>query len=106
MEQFADKVVIVTGAGSGIGHAIATGFAAGGARVAFVGRRLEKLEEAVAGLPGERVGCYPCDVSDREAASGVVQQVEDRFGPVDILVNNAGINTNPRSIAEVDPADR
>jgi NADP-dependent 3-hydroxy acid dehydrogenase YdfG len=105
MHKFEDKVVLVTGAGSGIGRAIAAGFVEQGGRVAFVARRLDKLEEAAAGLPQERVLCCPCDVSERESVNAVVKQVEERFGAVDILVNNAGTNSNPRAIAAVDPAD-
>ncbi len=105
MEKFAGKVVVVTGAGTGIGRAIAAGFVERGGRVAFVGRRLDKLEEAASGLPGERVMCLPCDVSERESVDAIVAQVEERFGTTDILVNNAGTNSNPRALAEVDPRD-
>jgi len=105
MDQFKDKVVIVTGAGTGIGRAVAVDFAKAGARVAFVGRRLEKLETAAAGLPEAQVSLCPCDVADRAAVNEMAAQIVDRFGPVNILVNNAGINTNPRSVGEVDPAD-
>jgi len=105
MDRFTDAVVIVTGAGTGIGQAVAADFVKAGARVAFVGRRLEKLQAAAANLPSEGVLCLSCDVSDRPAVMALVQQVIDKFGPVEVLVNNAGINTNPRSVAEVDPAD-
>ena len=105
MDRFAHRTVIVTGAGTGMGRAIARAFVEQGARVAFIGRRLEKLEEAVSGLPAERFLLAGCDVSDRAAVNATAEQVEERFGTVRILVNNAGINTNPRSVAEVDPED-
>ena len=105
MGRFEDQVVMVTGAGTGIGRAIATGFVEEGARVAFVGRRAEKLKQATVGLPAKQVLRCPCDVAERAVVDAVVQQVEEFFDPVDVLVNNAGINTNPRSVAEVDPAD-
>jgi NADP-dependent 3-hydroxy acid dehydrogenase YdfG len=105
MSRFTDKTVIVTGAGTGIGRAVAVDFVKEGARVAFVGRRLEKLKEAAAGLPETQAACYACDVADRAAVNAIARQVVDQFGPVDILVNNAGTNTNPRSVAEVDPDD-
>ena len=57
MRQFVDKVVVVTGAGTGIGAAIARGFADAGARVAFVGRRPEPLAAAAAGLDADRISC-------------------------------------------------
>ncbi len=105
MRQFADKVVVITGAGTGIGAAIARGFADAGARVAFVGRRPEPLAAAAAGLNTERILLYSCDVSDRDAVSDLIATVEATWGAVDVLINNAGINTNPRSVGEVAPED-
>lgn len=105
MSQFRNKTVIVTGAGTGIGRAIVHDFVQAGARVALMGRRIEKLEEAAAGLPQAQVLFLSCDVANREAVNRAVQEVITRFGPVDIVVNNAGTNTNPRSVAEVDPND-
>ena len=103
MRQLVDKVVVVTGAGTGIGAAIARGFAAAGARVAFVGRRSEPLAAAAAGLAAERVLLHSCDVSDRGAVEALAAAVEAEWGAVDVLVNNAGINTNPRSVGQVAP---
>ncbi len=104
MANFQDAAVVVTGAGTGIGRAIAAGFSDAGARVALVGRRLEKLEEAAVGLPTERAQCYPCDVADRAAVDKMAAQVAAQWGAPDIVVNNAGINTNPRAVGDVDPA--
>lgn len=103
MRQLVDKVVVVTGAGTGIGAAIARGFAEAGARVAFVGRRPEPLAAAAAGLNAERVLLHSGDVSDRGAVETLASAIEAEWGAVDVLVNNAGINTNPRSVGEVAP---
>jgi len=105
VSQFSNKTVIVTGAGTGIGRAIVNDFVQTGARVALMGRRIEKLKEAAVGLPQAQVLFLSCDVADREAVNRAVQEVITRFGPVDIVVNNAGANTNPRSVAEVNPDD-
>ena len=105
MPKFNDKVVIVTGAGTGIGRAIARDFVNEGARVAWVGRRREKLAAAAEGLPESQVMLCPCDVGDRAAVNTMAAQVADRWGPMNILVNNAGTNISPRTVGEVDPAD-
>ena len=105
MSAFVDKVVVVTGAGTGIGEAVAPEFVDAGARVVFVGRRTEKLVVAAAGLDAERVMLRSCDVADREAVDALAAEVAAEWGTVDILVNNAGTNSNPRAVGEVDPQD-
>lgn len=105
MSQFTDKVVIVTGAGTGIGQQVARDFVNAGAKVAFIGRRIEKLQEAAKDLPDTMVMLCSCDVSDRDAVNSTAESIISAWGPVDILVNNAGINTNPRSVGEVAPSD-
>ncbi|NKB67149.1 MAG: SDR family NAD(P)-dependent oxidoreductase [Candidatus Latescibacteria bacterium] len=104
MVQFADRVVVVTGAGTGIGQATAVAFSRAGAAVVLVGRRPEKLAETARDLPAERTLLETCDVADRTAVNALATRVEQHFGAAAILVNNAGVNTNPRSVAQVDPA--
>ena len=103
MGSLQGKVAIVTGAGTGIGRGMVEAFIEEGASVALVGRREEKLREVAEGLPEDRIMCCPCDVADREAVNAMTESVLGRFGDIEILVNNAGINSNPRSVAEVDP---
>ena len=76
------KVVLITGAASGIGRAIAVRFAQEGAKVAATDQNLD-------GLPGDAT--WALDVSDRDAITGVVGEVASRLGPIDVLVNNAGV---------------
>src|SRR4051794_32912341 len=83
---------IVTGAGSGIGRCTAHELAALGARVALVGRRIEKLE-AVAREIAEAGGtarCYAADIREEERVREVVAAALADFGRLDFLVNNAG----------------
>lgn len=84
-------VAIVTGGSRGIGLAIATAFAEGGARVAVVARNAERAAEAVESLPGEGHASFSCDVADSGRVSETAAAVEEALGPVGILVNNAGI---------------
>ena len=105
MSLLEGRVAVVTGAGSGIGEGIARAFANEGACVALVGRGGEKLQQAASNLPPERILCYPCDVSEREAVEAMGVEVAGRFGPVDLLVNNAGVNSVRRSVSDVDPSD-
>ncbi len=94
------KGAIVTGAGSGIGEAVALRFAQEGAEVVTIGRTPEKLERARdgAGDAARRIHPYPMDVSDPEAADGMVAWALGRIPQVDILVNNAGTNVPRRGL--------
>jgi 3-oxoacyl-[acyl-carrier protein] reductase len=89
----AARVALVTGAGSGIGRAVAEGLAAAGVAVALLGRtraRLEGSAEAVS-VGGGRASVVPADVTDLGAVRAAVVDVEHELGPVDLLVNNAGV---------------
>ena len=84
--------VIVTGANRGIGRGLARDLAAGGWPVAFVGRSLDKLEEAAADLPdGAEARCYAADVADWSAVQEAVEAIQADLGSIHGLVNNAGI---------------
>jgi meso-butanediol dehydrogenase/(S,S)-butanediol dehydrogenase/diacetyl reductase len=89
-ERFRDKIVVVTGAGSGIGAATANRFHAEGAAVVLNGRRESKLIEVGAALNSDRYMVRPGDVSIMEDVEHLVVDVVDRFGRIDVLVNNAG----------------
>jgi NAD(P)-dependent dehydrogenase (short-subunit alcohol dehydrogenase family) len=94
------SAVVVTGAGSGVGRAVALKFAAEGWQVALVGRGREALAETAARAGSDangRVGVFPCDVSAPEAVAAMGDSVRARFGDVDVLVNAAGINVPRRS---------
>jgi len=101
------KVIIVTGASTGMGRAIAVGMAAEGARLGLVARNGAKLEEtaAQARAKGAQVLAFPGDVSDNECAKRVVATVVERFGRVDVLVNNAGTNTFHRNFSDTSVSD-
>ncbi|MFF9847304.1 SDR family NAD(P)-dependent oxidoreductase [Streptomyces litmocidini] len=84
------RVVVVTGAGTGIGRATARSFAAQGATVVAVGRREEPLRETAEGHPGIRP--FAADVTAEGAAEEIVRAALTDHGRLDVLVNNAGIS--------------
>jgi len=92
-QGFADKHAVVTGGGSGIGAAIASALAAGGARVTLVGRNRDKLETRRKALEeaGHKIAVTTADVSDPGSVEAGFAEAAARFGPPAILVNNAGI---------------
>jgi NAD(P)-dependent dehydrogenase (short-subunit alcohol dehydrogenase family) len=90
MKQFADKVVVVTGAGSGIGRALSLEFARRGARVALSDVNAANAEET-AKLAGDNARPYVLDVADRAAVLGHADEVAEEFGRVNVVVNNAGV---------------
>jgi len=103
MGKLQNKTIIVTGASSGFGEAIAIACAAEGAKVSLVARRAEVLEKVAAAARvnagGEALVC-PADVSDDTQIHAAVEQTRAAFGPVYVLVNNAGTNVPQRSIAD------
>jgi NADP-dependent 3-hydroxy acid dehydrogenase YdfG len=102
--RLAGKSCLVTGAGSGIGLAIARSFLQEGARVAITGRAEAKLERAAGELGApDRVLYRAADVTDVAQVGALVQQIAKQWGPVEILVNNAGINTKTRTFRELTP---
>lgn len=86
---FADRTVLVTGGGTGIGRAIARAFLDNGARVAVSGRRSVPLEECLEGQDPARTLAVVNDLADPRGASALVEQVIDRFGSLDVVVSNA-----------------
>ena len=95
-----DRVAVVTGAGSGIGRAVALGLAQAGWQLVLAGRRGEALERVAAELPGT-VLCVPTDVSDPRAVEALFAAVGERFGRLDLLFNNAGIFTPAATVDEI-----
>ncbi len=87
--DFTGSVVLVTGGGTGIGLAITRAFLDAGATVAITGRRRERLESALEGVPEERAAALPADVSDPEQVRQLVADVVARFGRLDVVVSNA-----------------
>jgi meso-butanediol dehydrogenase/(S,S)-butanediol dehydrogenase/diacetyl reductase len=89
MNRFEGKVVIVTGAGSGIGAATARRFLSEGAFVTLNGRREHKLRETIAGFASDRALVHAGDVSDENYVRRLVEATVSRFGRLDVFVNNA-----------------
>jgi short-subunit dehydrogenase len=98
-----DRVVIITGASSGIGKACAEIFGAKGSKIAITGRNLERLEETKAELTkkGINVFAFQADVSKELDNKNMAEAVIKHFGRIDVLINNAGI-TMRASFEETD----
>ncbi|CAL9506541.1 putative oxidoreductase EphD [Streptomyces sp. enrichment culture] len=93
-ERFSGQLVLVTGAGSGIGRATALAFAAAGARVVAVDRNAEaaaRTAESARRAGAPEAWAEPADVSDEQAMEKLAEKVTSAYGVVDVLVNNAGI---------------
>ncbi|MFW0791171.1 SDR family NAD(P)-dependent oxidoreductase [Gordonia sp. CPCC 205333] len=90
-----DKVVVVTGASSGLGVAFATGFAEAGADVVLAARREDRLAQTAAAIEptGRASLSVVTDVTDPAQCQAVIDAAMERFGRVDVVVNNAGIGT-------------
>ena len=89
--RFAGKVVIITGAGSGIGEGTVVRFAREGASVVLAGRTKDKLDKVASALDPERTLIQVTDVADEAQAQSLIDATIKRFGQLDVLVNNAGV---------------
>ena len=99
-----DKVALITGAGRGIGKAVATAYACAGANLALCARTASELDQTVAELRALKVEVkgWVCDVSMEEPAKEFVGAAHKKLGRVDVLVNNAGVMTRPVPMTELD----
>ncbi|MGW4232911.1 SDR family oxidoreductase [Streptomyces sp. NPDC004980] len=84
------RIAVVTGAGSGIGRAVALTLAGAGWTVVLAGRRAATLEETATAAARGGTVCVPTDVSDPDGVAALFASVRDRFGRLDLLFNNAG----------------
>jgi NAD(P)-dependent dehydrogenase (short-subunit alcohol dehydrogenase family) len=99
-----DKVALITGAGRGIGRAVALAYAREGARLALCARtvaEVEKVAEEARALRSEATA-WTCDVAQEDAVSQLVAEVQKKFGRIDVLVNNAGVMTRASSTADLE----
>ncbi|MEZ5708771.1 MAG: SDR family oxidoreductase [Blastomonas sp.] len=95
--KLSGRTILITGASSGIGAAVARSFAAEGARLILAARRREKLEALAAELGDAEILIRPTDVTQEEDVKALFAESE-AFGPVDMLVNNAGSTTHGAAV--------
>lgn len=93
MNGIADKVVVITGASSGLGEATARRLAEGGAKLMLGARRESRLKELVSSIEadGGQAAYRVTDVTDRSQVEALAQAAKDTFGRIDVLLNNAGL---------------
>ena len=105
MSYWKDKVILLTGASSGIGEALALELGRRGAILGLIARREAVLKEITFKIEdsGGTVSYFPCDVTDEVAIFDAAQNLRDEFGRVDILIANAGIGGNNTKTRAIDP---
>jgi len=106
MTRFADKTVLVTGGGGGIGGATCRRFAGEGAKVAVCDLNHDAAEAVAAAIraAGGQAQAFRCDITDRASVNAAVAAVEAALGPIDVLVNNAGWDIF-KPFTKTEPAD-
>src|SRR5215510_1314019 len=104
MNFWTNKVVMITGASSGIGKGLALELARRGAKLGLVARRQNLLDEIVNSvrLRGVKAFAIAADVRDADAMKGAAERIQAELGPIDILIANAGIGTS-HHISQIDP---
>ncbi len=95
------KIAVITGAGSGIGRAVALELALAGYSLVLAGRRLDRLEETLALTVADGL-CVATDITDANAIDALFAAAIERFGRIDLLFNNAGINVPDVPLDELD----
>lgn len=86
-----EKVIVITGAGSGLGAAMARKYAAEGHHICLIGRTREKLKETAATLTTDNYTICPLDVTVKRDVEAMFQSIKEEVGPADMLINNAGV---------------
>ena len=108
MASLTNKIVFITGAGSGIGRASARAFAREGARLLLCGRRMEPLQELARELKAagvKAVYAFSLNVADRVAVELALPQLPPEWQEIDVLLNNAGLSRGLAKVYEQDPED-
>jgi NAD(P)-dependent dehydrogenase (short-subunit alcohol dehydrogenase family) len=106
MGELAGRTALVTGAGNGLGRAIAVALATAGARVILTGRTVATLTETAALLPeAGRARVAPADVSSAESVAALRDSLSADAGEIDLLVNSAGIGGPVKEITGIQPAE-
>ncbi|MDR3745362.1 MAG: SDR family NAD(P)-dependent oxidoreductase [Acidobacteriaceae bacterium] len=108
MESLKGKIILITGASSGIGRATAFAFAAAGARLLLCARRLELLQQMEAPLReagAADVSSFLLDVRDRDAVNFALANLPDEWASIEILVNNAGLSRGLAKLYQDDPTN-
>ncbi|HRM73167.1 MAG TPA: SDR family oxidoreductase [Paracoccus sp. (in: a-proteobacteria)] len=109
MSNIQDKVIVITGASSGLGEAAARHLAASGAKLVLAARRADRLETLVAEIEakGGQAWAVTTDVAKRDDVENLIRQAVEKFGHVDVLINNAGVMPlAPMALRKVDEWDQ
>ncbi len=103
MKSFEAKTAVITGAGSGLGRALAIQFNSAGANLALCDMNLEGLQETKNMLSNQslQTSLHSVDVSDQAAMEGFANEVISIHGQVDILINNAGVTLLPKPLEAI-----